>query len=101
MKEKWRAVKDYEDSYVVSNKARVRSLDRVIEAKNGQLRNMRGRVLKPMFNSQIDEPYVNLQRDGNSHFVIVLRLQIEVFNKDEIDFSVTRKQLELGWPDNY
>ena len=45
-KEIWKDVVDYEGFYQVSNQARVRSLDRLSNSKNGSKRKKRGRILK-------------------------------------------------------
>ncbi|MDO7487016.1 NUMOD4 domain-containing protein [Peribacillus frigoritolerans] len=47
MKEQWKAIKCYEGLYEISNHGRVRSLDRVIEMKNGVQRPTKGQMLKP------------------------------------------------------
>lgn len=102
VQEKWRPVRDYENSYVVSNRFRVRSLDRVVIAKNGHARKMKGKILKPLFTGEASEPYVNLQKDAVSNFKTVLRMQIEAgFELSDLDFSVTQQQLVAGWPDTY
>lgn len=46
MTERWLPVVDWEDFYEVSSLARVRSLDRVIECRNGIPARWKGRVLK-------------------------------------------------------
>lgn len=45
--EKWREIPQYEGFYEVSNKGRVRSLDRMVKVRAGGLRKHHGRVLKP------------------------------------------------------
>ena len=102
MIERWRPVRGYEDSYVVSNRFRVRSLDRVVVAKNGQRRNMKGKILRPMFTDESQEPYVNLASNGNANFQTLLRMQINAgFEISDLDFNVTPQQLVAGWKDTY
>lgn len=44
-KEEWRPVSGYEGIYEISNRARVRSLDRVVRGRGGCARRIKGRVL--------------------------------------------------------
>lgn len=46
-KETWRSVPGYEGIYEVSDQGRVRSLDRTVRQSNGNLLNLKGRVLSP------------------------------------------------------
>lgn len=41
----WKDIKGYEGLYQVSNRGRVRSLDRVIKYKNGRVHNTKGKIL--------------------------------------------------------
>ena len=44
--ERWKDVEDYENSYQVSNRGRVRSFDREVQARGGSARIVKGRILK-------------------------------------------------------
>jgi hypothetical protein len=44
--ERWRPVVGFEDSYAVSDRGRVKSLQRVIERRNGRPQSVRERVLR-------------------------------------------------------
>ena len=51
MKEIWKDKKDYEGHYQVSNLGRAKSLDRYIKGKGHSLQFKKGRILKPMKDS--------------------------------------------------
>lgn len=59
--EEWRSVVGCEGEYEVSNRGRVRSLDRVVETSRGP-RKYRGRMLKCSTARTPDYPVVNLRR---------------------------------------
>jgi len=46
VEERWLPIPSYEGFYEVSDQGRIRSLDRVIRKRNGQLQTIRGRLLK-------------------------------------------------------
>ena len=46
--EEWRDIAEYEGLYQVSSLGRVRSLDRIIKYRTGQVHKVEGRVLKPI-----------------------------------------------------
>lgn len=101
MNEKWRAVRGYESHYVVSNKYRARSLDRVVTDKRGQKRKLKGKILTPRNRSEVNGPHINLQMNGQANFVNLYEVVNESFEPHEIDSSVTLQQLVVGWPDTY
>ena len=51
MEEIWKDIKDYEGHYQVSNLGRAKSLDRYIKGKGHSLQFKKGRILKPMKDS--------------------------------------------------
>lgn len=61
MTEIWKDIPDWEGKYQVSNLARVRSLDRWVEYKNGYRRFWPGRVLSPV---QLDAGYLKVTLYG-------------------------------------
>ena len=101
MIEKWRAVKGYESHYVVSNKYRTRSLDRIVTDKRGQKRKLKGKILVPRNKAEVGGPHINLQMNGQSNFVNLYDMVHESFEPNEIDFSITIQDLVSGWPDTY
>ncbi len=48
----WKDILGFEGSYQVSNLGRVRSLDRVIECRNGKIKKLKGRVCAPRPNEK-------------------------------------------------
>ena len=78
MKEIWRDIKDYKDYYQVSNRGRVRSLDRTINHGKGNSQ----RVLKGKVLSQIDTLgylAVGIVKGSKKKFVKVHRLVATAF----------------------
>jgi len=47
MTEVWKDIKGYEGLYQVSNRGRVKSLERTVSARSGSKRIIRERILKP------------------------------------------------------
>ncbi len=91
MKEEWRDIKDFEGWYQVSNLGRVRSVDRIIESKNGRKRFCKGKILKPFPNK---DGYLNfhLHKNDINKTLLAHRLVAQAFipnddieNKKEIN----------------
>lgn len=82
MKEEiWKPIKDFEDSYEVSNKGRVRSLDRFVSQWNGRQninRVQKGKIMNPACNG-IGYLQVKLSKEGKYVSKYVHRLVIETF----------------------
>ena len=78
LQERWAAVEGYEGYYEVSDKGRVRSLDRLV---GGRL--LKGKVLKPGAYPN-KYKYVFLRKDGDQRLFLVHRLVAVAFllNKD-------------------
>ena len=77
--EEWRDIKGYEGLYQVSNKGRVKSLERAIAAKSGSKRTIRERVLKLTTNPK---GYLRVQlynSSGKMKIFSVHRLVCEAF----------------------
>lgn len=76
--EAWKDIEGYEGLYQVSNRGRVRSLDRVEYINNkvgGITRRVRkGKILKPCFDGKKNYVHVNLSVDNESHTVNIHRL---------------------------
>lgn len=66
--ELWLPVVGYEGLYEVSNSGQVRSLDRMIHMRNGQVRQHRERILRPHLEKG-GRLVVNLPRDGNGRTI--------------------------------
>lgn len=91
MEEVWRDIPGYIGYYQVSNRGRVRSLERVVA--QGQ-RILRGRIMSPCHSKEIQ--YM-LSRDGVTSFVLLRPIQLMVFDEAEIDWSISRQELQRGW----
>jgi hypothetical protein len=70
--EKWLPVVGREDAYEVSDRGRVRSLDRMVRAGGGRMRITRGRVLKPWLRPPRGYPTVRLGPDKNGSSIHTL-----------------------------
>ena len=121
MKEEiWKPIKGYEGWYEVSSYGRVRSADRVNINTNGLVRNLKGRILKPVKDK---DGYLlcRLYKNGQNKTVKIHRLVAEAFitnpnnlpvinHKDENkannsvflkkDGSVDLKKSNLEWCDS-
>lgn len=78
----WAPIKGYEGYYEVSDSGQVRSLDRVIKAKNGISYHKRGKIMKLTQIMSHNEPgylVVNLRKNGNSCVCFVHQLVAESF----------------------
>ena len=58
MKEIWLPVKGFEESYAVSSKGRVRSIDHYVNGKGGTPRFVKGKILKPQIASGYPQVYL-------------------------------------------
>lgn len=102
MDEIWRPIKEFEETYIISNKARVYSLPRTIVVRNldwSYEKFYRGRMMRPI--NDIEMPgskYVLLQTNGERQLRNVFELRNEHFKPHEIDFDITPQQLDKGWP---
>lgn len=75
--ETWRPVLGYEGEYEVSNRGRVRSLDRNINYRNGQSRRVKGKILTHTLNRGY--PSVTLWRNQSQVCKKIHRLVSEAF----------------------
>lgn len=86
-KEEWRPIKGFEGLYEVSDWGNVRSVDRIIQYKNGQIHKYEGKILTP---SEDKNCYYVLALGKNNPNKKVHRLVAETFipnyeKKTEID----------------
>lgn len=91
--EKWAEVKGYEGLYEVSNKGRVRSLDRLEQLKNGVTRKRKGIVLK----GRIDRygyKYVGLSKNKKTTFFKVHRLVAIAFVNNPNNYNIVNHKDE-------
>ena len=77
--EKWLPVVDYEGYYEVSNRMRVRSLDRTIVRRDGRRQRNRGRMMRPAYHES-GYPVVRLSRDGYSSTITIHTLVAAAFH---------------------
>ena len=77
-KEIWKCIKDYEGLYMVSNCGRVKSFDRWVKGRNGSVRLIKGRILKPVTNT-FGYLQVGLFKNGKVNAFTVHRLVAEAF----------------------
>lgn len=77
--EEWKPVVGYEGLYEVSNRGRVRSLDRVVLMRNGYARPLTGRVLKPGTNTS-GYLQVGLRKAKTTYNAPIHRLVCEAFH---------------------
>lgn len=77
-KEVWKLIEGYGGLYEVSDLGNVRSLDRVVETSNGQVREYRGKELakNPDKNGYLR---ARLARKGNQSIFFIHRLVLEAF----------------------
>ena len=85
----WRGVEGFEDSYQVSNKSRVRSIDRTIINSIGSVYNLKGKILNPM-NPENRYPLVCMRGKGIKASKTIHRLVANAFipnpeNKPQIN----------------
>lgn len=76
MKEEWRPVKGYEESYEVSNTGKARSVDRY-DCKGAFRKGVELKVRYPTFCE--GEPYVRLTKNGHARDLNLYRLISKVF----------------------
>jgi hypothetical protein len=91
--EHWRPIPGYEGYYEVSDQGRVRSVDRLIRGRYGNLRPAKGRVLTPAFTRGTrgsPYPIVSLYRDGVSKNFTVHRAVMLAFIGPCPDGMITR-----------
>lgn len=76
--EEWKPIVDYEESYEVSNKGRVRSLNRKVLCKNGVIKNLKGKyILVQKFPNGYS--FVNLSDSNRVKPMMIHRLVMEAF----------------------
>ena len=75
--EEWRAIKGYENQYEVSNKGRVRSVNRIVGRSTSDM-HKKGQIIKPLKNST-GYLRVSLKSNGKIERMFVHRLVAETF----------------------
>lgn len=78
MTENWKDVVGYEGKYEVSDRGRVRSLDRIVKANDGVTYKRKGKYMK-ITENRYGYPIVNLSKDGSSKIKTVHRLVANSF----------------------
>ena len=72
----WKPIPDYEGLYEVSNKGRIKSLDRLVTMSNGRVRPTKGFMLKQTRGTRTGYNHVCLSRNGiiitvNTHVIVL------------------------------
>lgn len=90
--EVWKDVKEYEGLYQVSNLGQIRSLDRYVIRKDGVRQFKKGKIIKPIENS--DGYYqLKLCKNGKSHTKRVHIIVAEHFLEKPIDYKNTQYEV--------
>ncbi|MFC4373261.1 NUMOD4 motif-containing HNH endonuclease [Nocardia halotolerans] len=76
--EEWRPVPGFEETYEVSNTGQVRSVDREVTCRNGDIQHRKGRLRKGVLDKN-GYPRVRLHSGGHGHSRYVHRLVLEAF----------------------
>jgi len=101
--ERWLPVAGYEGYYEVSDRGRVRSLDRLVIDSRGWRKRWHGRILRPGLNPN-SYFVVALCRDGRSKSYLVNRLVLEAFDKPCPEGQESRHgpggKQDNRWPEN-
>ena len=77
--EQWKPVNGYEGIYEVSSHGRVRSVDRTVTYSNGQVRHLKGKVLRTPLGKRGGYPFVDLRYQGKGQTRYVHSLVAESF----------------------
>ena len=77
--EQWRPVNGYEGIYEVSSHGRVRSVDRTVTCSGGQVRHLKGKVLRTPLGKRGGYPFVDLRYQGKGQTRYVHSLVAESF----------------------
>lgn len=108
-KEIWKDIKNYEGLYQVSNRGRIRSINRTI-VDNWCVREFKGRILNPTeHNGKLPYLYVSLSKQGKIKKFFIHRLVAETFipnpkNKSQVNHINGNPQnnnvINLEWVTN-
>lgn len=93
-KEKWKDIEGFEGIYQVSNLGKVRSIDRIVEYKNGATRKIEGKILKPRDNNE-GYDQVDLYKNGVRVTMKVHRLVATAFLKNPDNLPVVNHKNSL------
>lgn len=86
----WVDIKGYEGHYMVSNLGKVKSLDRYIHRKDGQLCHTKERILVIQYNKRNNVYMVMLNLDGNRKAINIHRLvALSFIDNDDIINKIT------------
>ena len=106
VEEEWRPTHIYGDYYEVSDRGRVRSIDRVVEnsSVSGGKQNLTGKILKQSLNTK-GYPMVYLNKNGIKKTILVHRLMLMAFdprdNQDELQGNHKNgNKLDNRFPEN-
>jgi hypothetical protein len=82
MREQWKDIKDYEGIYQISNKGRVRSLNRPVKGPHGCFIKKKGKILCTQA-SPFGVEIIGLRNDCHQKTFRVHKLVSEAFTKEE------------------
>ena len=94
MSEIWKAIPGYEGYYEVSDQGRVRSVERVVEYRDGRVFHYRSRVLRPGYSKNYGYYQVHLNRYNVGKMVSIHRLVALVFIPNPKGYNVVNHKDE-------
>jgi len=100
MKEIWRTIPGYKGYYEVSNRGRVRSLDRIITDSLGRISRLRGRILRLHPTSDGNHRSILLAKNGINKRMLVHVIVARVFIGKKPKGKCVAHNNGRGWDNN-
>lgn len=82
----WKDISNYEGFYQISNKGRVRSLDRTVYFKNGNHRDYKGKILKQKYHNGY--AMINLNKNKKMETLYIHKLVAQSFLDNPLNLKV-------------